>query len=155
MMAAVGAKRWAMLAGVAFLMLASDLARPVAAETAATPTPRSPERKAILDALREPVERELGAPVDFKVNLIRVAGNWALMTGVPQRPGGRAIDYRRTRYAQAMREGVFDDNVQALLRREGRGWRVVTHVIGATDVSWAAWPEKYPAAPRSLFPNVR
>jgi len=153
-MATTGGERWAAWVGALALAVVA-LVQPAAAETATTPAPRSAERKDILEVPRVPVEQELGAPIAFKVTMLRVAGGWALMTGVPQRPGGRAVDYRKTRYAESMREGTFDDNVQALLRREGPGWRVVTYVIGVTDVSWSAWPEEYPAAPRALLPKIQ
>ena len=60
------------------------------------------------------------------------------------------MDYRGTRYEELQRDGVFDDWVCALLRREGGRWRVVAHSIGATDVVYATWPEDY-HAPRAIF----
>jgi hypothetical protein len=115
-----------------------------------TPPAGSAERKAVLDALRVPVEKELKRKVVFKVDHLKVQGGWAFMRGVPQQPGGKAMDYRGTEYEQAIREGVFDDWVCALLRKERGRWRVVAHSIGATDVVYANWPEQH-NAPRALF----
>lgn len=121
-----------------------------AQEPARTPAAGSAERKAILDALRVPVERELKRKVVFKVDSLKAQGGWAFMRGVPQQPGGKPMDYRGTPYEEAIREGIFDDWVCALLRRERGRWRVVTHNIGATDVVYANWPDQH-GAPRDLF----
>jgi hypothetical protein len=115
-----------------------------------TPPAGSAERKAVLDALRVPVERELKRKVVFKVDALKVQGAWAFMRGVPQQPDGKAMDYRGTAYEEAIREGIFDDWVCALLRKERGRWRVVAHSIGATDVVYADWPERHDA-PRALF----
>lgn len=122
---------------------------------AATPPAGSAARKAILDALRVPVQKELKRPVIFKVDHLRTQGEWAFMTGVPRQPGNKPMDYRGTVYAENRRHGVSDDWICALLRRE-RGsrqprWRVVTYAIGATDVVWDGWDREY-HAPRALFP---
>jgi hypothetical protein len=117
---------------------------------ARTPAAGSAERKAILDALRAPVEKELKRKVVFKVDGLKAQGGWAFVRGVPQQPGGRAMDYRGTPYEEAIREGIFDDWFCALLRRERGRWRVVTYNIGATDVVYSNWPEQH-GAPRALF----
>lgn len=108
-----------------------------------------PERKAILDALRVPVQRELKQKVVFKVDRIAVQDGWAFVYGQPLRPDGGEIDYSRTKYQQAIDEGFFDDNYSALLRYRG-GWRVVTYDIGATDVVWEPWADSY-GAPKAIF----
>jgi hypothetical protein len=101
-----------------------------------------------LDALRVPVERELKRPTVFKVDHLKVQNGWAFLRGVPQRPGGKPMDYRGTPYQQAKADGVFDDWICALLRkRPGGRWRVVTYVIGATDVAYEGWDRRYKAPP--------
>jgi hypothetical protein len=133
----------------------AQTARPGAAFT--TPLPGSAERKAILDALRAPVQKTLKQrPVVFKVDHLRVRGEWAFLSAVPEQPNGKAMNYRGTVYQQAIREGAFDNWVCALLRRERRAggrqrWRVVTYVLGATDVAWDGWDRRY-HAPRAVFP---
>ena len=112
-----------------------------------TPTAGSAERKAIMDSLRAPVEKRLRKKVVFKVDHLKVEGGWAFLRGVPQQPGGKAMDYRDTGYAGAIREGIFDDWICALLRKQGSRWEVVTFVIGATDVPWVDWGERYKAPP--------
>lgn len=48
------------------------------------PEKGSAERKAILDALRVPVEKQLKQPVIFKIDHLKVQNNWAFLTGRPQ-----------------------------------------------------------------------
>lgn len=118
-----------------------------AQESARKPGPGDPLRKAVLDALRAPVEKELKRKVVFKVDELRVLGGWAFVRGVPQQPGGKAMDYRGTRYERQQNEGAFDDGFSALLRQRAGKWTVVVYNIGATDVVWSDWPEKYKAPP--------
>ena len=115
-----------------------------------TPKPGTRERQAIADALRAPVQRELKRKVAFKVDHLRVQGDWAFMKGVPQQPGGGAMDYRGTGYQEAIDAGAFDDGVVALLRRRGGKWQVVKYVIGATDVPYVEWDKEY-RAPAAIF----
>lgn len=115
-----------------------------------TPAPGSAERKAILDALRKPVERNLGQDVLFKIDHFKVSGEWAFVRGVPQQPGGQPIDYSRTEYREAIEAGAFDDGFCALLERRAGKWTVVTYVIGATDVAWDGWWDEY-GAPKAIF----
>ncbi|HYJ78978.1 MAG TPA: hypothetical protein VEW03_05230 [Longimicrobiaceae bacterium] len=117
-----------------------------------TPAPASPERRAIMDALRAPMQRELRKPVIFEVRTLRVLGAWAFVDAVPRRPGGAPFDYRGTPYQEAIDEGMFDDGIFAVLRRGRDGvWRVLRYAIGATDVAWIAWEEEL-GAPRAIFP---
>lgn len=116
--------------------------------------PDRPELKAILDALRAPVEKKLKPPVLFKIDHISTQEGWAFMTGVPQRPGGKKIDYTKTPYAEQVKAGAFDDWIFALLRKRSGRWQVVDYTIGATDVGWMGWERKY-RAPRAIFPYPR
>lgn len=124
-----------------------SLAAVAGQERAQTPGPGSAERKAILDALRVPVEKRLKRKVVFKVDALKVLGGWAFVRGVPQQPGGKAMDYGGTPYAQQVRDGAFDDGFSALLRQRAGKWSVVTYNIGATDVVWADWAEQHKAPP--------
>lgn len=106
----------------------------------------SPQRRAILDAVRPPIERALGGPVEFVVRTIRVQSGWALVIADPQRPGGRQIDARR--YFSADDLDAMDGlTVNAIVRLQGGRWRLVDHAIGPSDV-WYCDPALGP--PRSL-----
>src|ERR1044072_3902091 len=85
-----------------------------------TPKQGSSERKALMDALRVPVEKDLNKKVVFKVDHLKVQGDWAFMRGVPQQPNGARMDYRGTAYQQAIKAGFFDDWICALRSEERR-----------------------------------
>ena len=115
-----------------------------------TPKPGDPERKAITDALRSPVEKELKKRVIFKIDHLKVHNGWAFLRGVPLQSDGKPMSYKGTPHQQAIDEGAFDDGVCALLRKDGTEWRVVTYVIGATDVPYVEWDKEY-KAPSAIF----
>jgi hypothetical protein len=112
-----------------------------------TPAPQTPERKAIADALRVPVEKKLKKSVVFKIDHLKVQDGWAFLRGVPQRPDGKPMDYSDTSYRQQMELGIFDDQISALLKKEDGKWVVVVYDIGATDVVYLDWAEKHKAPP--------
>jgi hypothetical protein len=135
------------LPALVIIIIAAGVA---SAQEVRTPAPGSAERKAIADALRAPVERELKQKVVFKIEHLKVGGDWAFLRGVPQRPGGGKVDYGVTPYRQRIEDGVFDDWICALLRRRAGKWQVVKYVIGATDVVYEGWDEEY-HAPSAIF----
>ncbi|MFO1371594.1 MAG: hypothetical protein U1F42_04115 [Candidatus Competibacteraceae bacterium] len=136
---------------ILWLVLLSLISLAVVAQSRPyTPSPSSPERKTIMDALRTPVERELRKQVIFKVNQLKVQDNWAFMRGMPLRPDSSPMDYRGTPYQQAIDDGVFDNWICALLHWQGGEWRVVQYVIGATDVVYADWSRRF-GAPPAIF----
>lgn len=122
-----------------------------AAQNVYTPEKGSAERKAILDALRLPVEKQLKQSIVFAADNFNVAGNWAFIGGQPQTPSGGSPDYSGTSYAEAKREGFFDNNIFALLKKTAGKWKVVTYQIGCTDVCYADWWKRY-KAPKAVFP---
>lgn len=135
---------------VAILLAA---ATPLAASAQVTTPPRgSPQRAAILDAVRPMVEAEVGKPVEFVVNDIRVLGEWAFVSLAPQRPGGGKIEYAYTRYQVAVDNDMFGNTVLALLRQTPKGWLVYQYDFGATDVPWLQWKDFYPVPPE-VFPG--
>ncbi|MCB1486905.1 MAG: hypothetical protein KDJ88_05535 [Bauldia sp.] len=133
------------------ILVVSATAGSVRAEVT-TPPRGSPLRAAILDGLRPMVEAEVGAPVEFVVEDLRVIGEWAFAYVTPQRPGGGEIFYVYTRYQAAVDEGMFDDQVYALLRETPAGWLVYEYRLGATDVPWLEWGRLYPV-PWEVFPG--
>jgi hypothetical protein len=133
---------------IAFVLLAAATAR--AQDGTTTPAAGSPERKAIADALRAPVERELKQKVIFKIDHLKLKDGWAFLRGVPQKPDGGEVDYDSTPYGQRVKDGVFDDGIVALLRKRAGKWQVVKYVIGATDVPYVTWDKDY-KAPSAIF----
>lgn len=117
-----------------------------------TPKKGSAERKAILDALRPWVEKQLGQEVILLVDHLAVKDGFAFLTGRPLQPNGKRIDYLKTSYKEVVEQGFFDDNLSALFRQEGSGWKLITSSLGSTDVPWVSWPKEH-NAPTEIFPG--
>lgn len=115
-----------------------------------TPERNSPERKAIVDALRVPVQKQLKQPVIFRIDQMTVQKGFAFVRAYPQKPDGSAIDYTGTVYQDAIDAGAFDEGVIGLLKNVSGRWRVIQYVLGATDVPWVDWDKKY-KAPKGIF----
>jgi len=110
------------------------------------------ERKAIMDALRKPVETSLNRPVLFQVpprGDFRAQDGWVFLTALLRKPNGSPMDFRGTRFAG---QPYLSDTVDALLHRTGGRWHVVTFYLCASDVEWRNWARKY-HAPRAIFPK--
>ena len=120
------------------------------AQPVTTPERGSSLRADVLDALRPVIEKETGGPVQFVITVMHVMGNWAYVDAKPQRPDGRAIDWRATKYRKDYEADVFSGLVLALLRRQGGRWTVVDTFIGPTDVAWYEWVKKY-KLPEAFF----
>ena len=133
------------------LVIAVAVVTSATAQAAYTPEKGSPERKAILDALRVPVERELKQKIVFVADHFKVQGAWAFVSGTPQNPEGDEPDYRRTPYADQVESGAFDHNFFALMRKTGGKWKVTNYALGCTDVCYLDWWRKF-RAPKAIFP---
>ena len=123
----------------------------ICAQSVHTPEKGSTERKAILDALRMPVERDLKQKIVFIADNFNVQGSWAFVSGMPQNSTGGDPDYSKTKYAEAIDSGAFDSNFFALLRKTAGKWKVMTFAIGCTDVCYSDWWSRY-RAPKAIFP---
>lgn len=107
-------------------------------------------RDAILDAARQPAASALAKPVRFKVEQLKVSGDWAFLFAEMQGESGRPIDYTGTKLAEAAAHGAVSRSYAALLKRKDGTWTVVDHAIGPTDLIWAGW-SKHHGAPPALF----
>jgi hypothetical protein len=123
----------------------------VSAQQVFSPPRGSPERAAILDAVRPAAEVVLHPPVEFVVTKMNVVDGWAFVALNPQRPGGGAIDPRQTRLARNYEAGVVDGltTYALLLFRNGR-WHLIDWAIGPTDLFWDSWPDRF-GVPRAIF----
>lgn len=116
----------------------------IAQRGAYTPPSGSPERKAILDALREETRQLHQSNVIFVVNYLKVQNGWAWVQTSPQSPGGS------NRY----------EDVSALLRKRRNVWTVVeiacTEEGNADCIGDGGYYKKlmsrFPLAPRGIFP---
>ena len=112
-----------------------------------TPPSGSAERKAIMEVLRVPCEKDLRQKVIFRVQHLRLIKDWALARVVPLRPDGSNIDYSKTKYREDNEQGAFDGEGEALLRRSGGQWKLLEWRFGASDTEVPEWFAKYQAPP--------
>ncbi len=127
----------------------SAFSGPALAQTFREPAKGSAERAAIMDTLRPAVEAEMRGPVEFVVTTIRVTPNWAFVQVEPQRPGGGVIDPEETGFAgeSDMMDGL---TTYALMGFQAGRWNLIDHMVGPTDVGYAAWQQRY-AVPAALL----
>jgi hypothetical protein len=110
---------------------------------ASEPKAGTPERKAIMDAMRVPVSAEVGQEVAF-TGTIRVSGRWARFSGHVDPANGKA----KNEDVSAALELDFS----ALLQKDAKGAWKVLHKGFSGDISVTEESkEKYPQAPWVLF----
>ena len=134
-----------------FCTLILGLAFAINAQTIEHPAKGSERRAAILDILRPVVETKLKQKIVFVINTINVQGSWVFVDGRLQTPEGKVPNWKNTQYAEAAKYGAQSDGISALLKRSGKGWRIVTQAIGCTDVCYVDWWKRY-KAPKAIFP---
>jgi len=102
------------------------------------------ERNALMDAARPVAEGDLGKPIEFVVDTLRVEGNVAFAMLSAQRPGGAPIDLAQTplaRRADIDHDAAGDPlQFQILYRRVQGVWIVAHWGAASTDVWWAGEP---------------
>ena len=126
----------------------------------ATPAEGSSLRKQLLDVIRKPTEEHLGQAVVFKVKTLRASDPWAFFQGRAIRADGNPIDYKKSREFRKdpkstkidLDAGNLYGGVDALLKKDGMKWQIVTIMYDPTDVHWSDWDKRF-GAPKSLLPN--
>lgn len=135
----------ALLAAAAFLAVVPATVvitpEPASAQTgcrAQTPQPGTQRRVAILNALRPHVEALAGEDIEFVVDRMRVACNWARVVVRPQTPGGVGNRY---------------ETIDALLERSNSTWRMRQIACGEMDCAPAAeqYRNAYDSLPSALL----
>jgi hypothetical protein len=131
---------------------------PVARKDITTPPQGSPERAAVLDALRPSFETMFGPPIQFRVETLRMAGDFAWVVVHPQRPGGVSISKKDWDAGVGSCEQSRTTAVaQFWMRRRGGAWQAawrngvcasdsisqLGYLIGAPPqlVDLDAWPD--------------
>lgn len=111
----------------------------------------SPERKAALEALKKALQPDLKLTPKLVVKKLVTKEGFAYFVGRVKNSSGGEIDFTKTAYKEAVKEGVFDgDATNALLKKTARGWKVLAFVVGPTDVAWSCWWKEY-KAPKDIF----
>ena len=117
---------------------------PAAAQQYYEPARGSQERREILDAVRSEVEYELGSPVEFVVDELRIRDGLAFFMLSPQRPGGAEIT--------PPAGGYYENTGVTGFAAHWKGyWYNLEIVIGATDV-WF-WDGPYCRFYREVIPE--
>lgn len=115
-----------------------------------TPAKDSPERIAIMDALRAPIAKELKQDIIFTVDKLKVQGDWAFFSGLPKNKEGGEPDWKITKYQQFIDSGDFEEGLFALLKKSGDKWEVVKYMMNCHDVCYLGWDKEY-KAPKEIF----
>lgn len=125
-------------AGPAAVVSRPEPAQAQASCPASTPRAGTATRRAVLNALRPAVEQMAGEDVEFVVDSIRVACDWARVIARAQTPGGRGNHY---------------EAVDALLQRSNGAWRLRQMACTEVDCDPAAdqYARMYRNLPRSLL----
>ena len=108
------------------------------------PKAGSPERKALMDAMRDPVTKKVGQPVTF-TGIPRIVGDWASFQGTVATTDGKPAK-------NANAQDVLELEFFAVLQKTAKGeWKVIfSGSSGDTSVRDEA-REKYPKAPWPLL----
>jgi len=134
---------------VVFLLSAIQLfiSVPLFGGSAYTPSKDSVERKAILNALRQRVEKEPSLKVIFMVNYLKVSNGWAWIETSPQSPDGKS----------------HYEDISALMRlnKKDSCWEVAE--LACTEVDnpdclgapnfFQRLMSRFPEAPADIFPH--
>jgi preprotein translocase subunit Sss1 len=108
-----------------------------------TPSVGSAERKAILDIIRKPTEKELGQTIKFTPSTFNIIGNNCFIFATIEQPNGKHPDLKLFKdKGLIMGEGedaFFENNIQVVLKKTQGKWVIVKRVLGCTDVCWSDW----------------
>lgn len=107
--------------------------------------------KAVSEALRKPVEKEMTIPVALKFDYFKTADNYAFALATMQQPDGQQMNFAQTPFKTAAEAGGYSDNVCGLLQKENGAWNVLAITVGSTDVPSVCWWKEY-RVPKALFP---
>ncbi len=106
------------------------------------PKPGSPDRPAIMEAMRGPVSKYIGKRVTF-TGSVKIVDGWATFEGNVAPSDGKP--------AQGGNAYDLDLDFFALLRQENKTWKLL-HWGFAGDIGVAEEArKKYPQSPKSLF----
>lgn len=120
-----------------------------------TPALGSSERKAIMDALRIPAQKDIGQKVIFKVGYLKVDQGWAFAMAEPIQPDSKPLDWTKTKYKEAVAGDVFGYTVIAILKQTNGSWKVLGYDLGATDLGPVeTFQKRFRQAPKSIFPKL-
>jgi hypothetical protein len=101
------------------------------------------ERTEMLDALRTYLYKDLKMTLEFYVDHLKVANNYAWLQGSADRKDGKELKFPDDSYDCC--------HVEALFQKKGGKWVVAEGGAFSTDVWYEAIAKKYPAAPKGIW----
>jgi hypothetical protein len=119
-----------------------------------TPAVGSAERKALLDIIRKPTEKDLGQSVKFTPSTFNVMGNTCFIFAYINQTNGNELDLKRFNKKKLIfgegKDAFFENNIQVVLTKKNGKWAITRRVLGCTDVCWSDWPQDL-KLPKDLF----
>jgi hypothetical protein len=99
-------------------------------------------RKDMMSAIRPIAEWRLGAPVQFVVKDLRVAGDVGYGRLYAQRPGGGKIDLNATPMSRRMGGDYFEEweepYIDVMYQKSGNVWVAVEYTLSSSEAWWAS-----------------
>jgi hypothetical protein len=108
-------------------------------------TANAKERTEMLDALRAYLYKDLKMTLEFVVNRLKVANNYAWFEGTAARKDGKDVKFEDYAYDCC--------HAEALLQKRAGKWVVAEGAAFSTDVWYEAIAKRYPAAPKGIWPK--
>ena len=102
------------------------------------------QRTQMLDLLRGEIRKSVRQEVVFVVDHFKVSGEFAWFEGTVQRKDGGQITFPDEDYDCC--------KATCLFVKRGSNWSIAEYGAFGTDVWWAGIGNRFPRAPRSLFP---
>ncbi len=110
------------------------------------PKPGSPERKAIMDAMRGPISKHVGKEVQF-TGSVKISGTWARFEGNVAPKDGKPPKSEEA-------QGELELDFLALLRNDKGEWKVLFWAFAGDISAYEEAKKKYPQAPKDLMPDL-
>jgi hypothetical protein len=104
------------------------------------------DRTEMLDALRAHLHKDLKITLEFVVDHLKAAGNYAWFQGSANRKDGKQMKFED--------EDARDCcHVEALFQKKAGKWTVAEGAAFSTDVWYEAIAKRYPAVPKGIWPK--
>lgn len=104
------------------------------------------ERTEMLDALRADLYKQTKMTLEFVVQHLKSAGNYAWFEGSAQRKDGKEMKFSEDEPNDCC-------HVEGLLQKRTGKWVVAEAMAFSTDVWYEAIAKRYPAAPKGIWPK--
>lgn len=103
------------------------------------------QRTQMLDLLRGEIRKSVRQEVVFVVDHFKVSGEYAWFEGTVQRKDGGQITFPDEDYECC--------KATCLFVKRGSNWSIAEYGAFGTDVWWAGIGNRFPRAPRTIFPS--